>query len=500
MLPLLDSKLGKIIVLIIVESKMNPNEYARLDGVALAAAIKCGDVSAMEVTEAAIGVIEKLNPKLNAVVMTNFDNARDVAKDVHADTPLAGVPFLLKDINQFSHDMPTTFSCAFFADVAAKPDSELVSRWRKAGLIVLGKTNTPEFAEDFVCEPTFRGLTLNPWNLEVTTGGSSGGAGAAVASGMVPFAHGTDLGGSIRIPAACCGVFGLKPTTGLNPVGPYYPEISGGFNSDHVLSRTVRDSAAALDTSAGPMRGARYHVRPMVGSYLKVLDQPVPTLRIGVSKRTPYGDAVGVNQEHAVDKASAALQSMGHELVEYSHPDNLGLGNWMESLWMMDVVYEIENRIQELGREPELNEIDALTRYSREHVAGLTAMDLYRARQGAHDASIKLMNSMCDLDMVLTPALGSDPIAVGTLDSRTDNFIMEKWVEAGHAFAPFAYICNVTGQPSASLPVQLDEGKQPCAVQLAGHHLQDHVMLQVAQQLEEYFQWSNYRPPVWAGF
>jgi amidase len=172
----------------------------------------------------------------------------------------------------------------------------------------------------------------------------------------------------------------------------------------------------------------------------------------------------------------------------------------MESLWMMDVVYEIENRIQELGREPELNEIDALTRYSREHVAGLTAMDLYRARQGAHDASIKLMNSMCDLDMVLTPALGSDPIAVGTLDSRTDNFIMEKWVEAGHAFAPFAYICNVTGQPSASLPVQLDEGKQPCAVQLAGHHLQDHVMLQVAQQLEEYFQWSNYRPPVWTGF
>jgi amidase len=498
-LTLLNSKLGKIIVLIIAESKMTPNEYARLDGVALAAAIKCGDVSAMEVTEAAICVIEKLNPKLNAVVMTNFDNARNVAKDVLADTPLAGVPFLLKDINQFSHDMPTTFSCEFFADVVAKPDSELVSRWRKAGLIVLGKTNTPEFAEDFVCEPTFRGVTLNPWNLEVTTGGSSGGAGAAVASGMVPFAHGTDLGGSIRIPAACCGVFGLKPTTGLNPVGPYYPEISGGFNSDHVLSRTVRDSAAALDTSAGPMRGARYHVRPMVGSYLKVLDQPVPTLRIGVSKCTPYGDTVGVNQEQAVDKASAALQSMGHELVEYSHPDNLGLGNWMESLWMMDVVYEIENRIQELGREPDLHEMDALTRYSREHVAGLTAMDLYRARQRAHDASIKLMNSMCDLDMVLTPALGSDPIAVGTLDSRTDNFIMEKWIEAGHAFAPFAYICNVTGQPSASLPVQLAEGKQPCAVQLAGHHLQDHVMLQVAQQLEEHFQWSNYRPPVWAG-
>lgn len=478
---------------------MNPNEYARLDGVALAAAIKRGDVSAMEVTKTAIGVVEKLNPKLNAVVMTNFDNARDAAKGVLADTALAGVPFLLKDVNQFSHDMPTTFSCAFFADAAAKPDSELVSRWRKAGLIILGKTNTPEFAEDFVCEPTLRGVTLNPWNAEVTTGGSSGGAGAAVASGMVPFAHATDLGGSIRIPAACCGVFGLKPTTGLNPVGPYYPEISGGFNSDHVLSRTVRDSAAALDTSAGPMRGARYHVRPMVDSFLKALDQPVPTLRIGVSKRTPYGDAVGANQEHAVDEVSAALQSMGHELVEYCHPDDLGLGSWMESLWMMDVIYEIENRIQELGREPARHEVDALTRYCREHVASMTAMDLYRARQGAHEASIKLMDSMSDLHMVLTPALGSDPIAVGALDSRTDNFTMEKWSEAGHAFAPFAYICNITGQPAASLPVQLVEGEQPCAVQLAGHHLQDHVVLQVAQQLEEHFQWSRYRPPVWAG-
>ncbi len=143
--------------------------------------------------------------------------------------------------------------------------------------------------------------------------------------------------------------------------------------------------------------------------------------------------------------------------------------------------------------------MDALTRYCREHIASLTAMDLCRARQGAHEASIKLMDSMIDLHMVLTPALGSDPIAVGELDSRTDAFTIEQWGEKGHAFAPFAYICNVTGQPSASLPVQLVEGEHPSAVQLAGHHLQDHVVLQVSQQLEAHFQWSNYRPPVWAG-
>jgi len=476
---------------------MNPNEYTQFDGIALAEIIKKGEVSPLEVTEAAISVVEQLNEKLNAVVMTNFDNARRYAQAELGDTPLSGVPFLLKDVNQFSHDMPTTFSCQFFEDAKAKPDSELVARWRNTGLVVLGKTNTPEFAEDFVCEPTLRGVTLNPWNADLTTGGSSGGAGAAVASGMVPFAHATDLGGSIRIPAACCGVFGLKPTTGLNPVGPYYLEIAGGFNSDHVLSRTVRDSAASLDATAGPMRGARYHVTPKVDSYLDILNTPVHKLRIGVSSKTPYADDVGESQQRAVKTVSAALEGMGHELSEYRHPDNLELGSWMESLWMMDVVFEVEKRIHELGREPEHHELDALTRYCREHVASLSAMDLYKARQGAHEASVKLMDSMCDLDLVLTPSLGSDPIPVGAMDSRTENFNMNTWGETGHAFAPFAYICNVTGQPAASLPVQLDAGQHPCAVQLAGHHREDHIILQVAAQLEEHFQWCNYRPPVW---
>lgn len=478
---------------------MKPNEYAQLDGIALAEIIRRGEVSPLEVTETAIGVIEKLNPILNAVVISNFDNARRYAQGELGDTPLSGVPFLLKDVNQFSHDMPTTFSCKFFENAEPKPDSALVSRWRDAGLVILGKTNTPEFAENFVCEPTLRGVTLNPWNAEVTTGGSSGGAGAAVASGMVPIAHATDLGGSIRIPAACCGVFGLKPTTGLNPVGPHYPEISGGFNSDHVLSRTVRDSAASLDATAGPLRGSRYHVTPKVDSFLCSLDSPDLQLRIGVSALTPYGDSVGESQQQAVKAVSSALESMGHYLSEYKYPNDLGLGSWMESLWMMDIVFEIEQRIKELGREPEYHELDALTRYCRDHVSGMSAMDLYRARQGAHDASIKLMHSMRDLDLVLTPSLGSDPIPVGALDSRTENFDMNTWAEDGHAFAPFAYICNITGQPAASLPIQLARGQHPCAIQLAGHHREDHVVLRVAAQIEEHFQWSTYRPPVWAG-
>ena len=220
---------------------MNFADYADLDAIAVSAAIKKGDLSAVDVIDKAIAISERLNPRLNAVVMTNHDNARETVRHQLPDSPIAGTPFLLKDVNQFTHDMPTTFSCRFFNGASPKPDSELVARWRRAGLVFLGKTNTPEFAEDFVCEPTFRGVTLNPWDTALTTGGSSGGAAAAVASGMVPLAHGTDLGGSIRIPSACCGIFGLKPTTGLNSVAPYYMELSNGFNSDHVLTRSVRD-------------------------------------------------------------------------------------------------------------------------------------------------------------------------------------------------------------------------------------------------------------------
>ena len=208
---------------------------------------------------------------------------------------------------------------------------------------------------------------------------------------------------------------------------------------------------------------------------------------------------MGNNQVAAVDRVSTALEDMGHKIYEYTYPSDLGLGSWMEDLWMVDIVYEIENRIAEVGREPEAHELEALTHFLREHVAGLSAMDLYRARQGAHQASIKLMNSMSEVDLVLTPTLGTDPIPVGYMDSRTENFDFDTWGEQGHAFAPFAYICNVSGQPAASLPIQLNPEEHPCAVQLAGHSCEDHLILQVAAQLEQHFQWQNYRPPIWAG-
>jgi amidase len=228
---------------------------------------------------------------------------------------------------------------------------------------VMGKSNTPEFAEDFVCESKFRGAALNPWNTAMTTGGSSGGAAAAVASGMVPIAHGTDLGGSIRIPAACCGVFGLKPTTGLNPVDASHQELASGFNSDHVLTRSVRDSAAVLDATAWPITGYRYQVARQVPCYLDCLSQDLATLKIGVCTQTPTGIQAPARQTRAVQKIADMLGREGHELIDYNYPQELQLGEWMDLLWTFDVVYEIERRSAELGRAPQARELEAMTTY-----------------------------------------------------------------------------------------------------------------------------------------
>ncbi|MFT5113209.1 MAG: amidase [Parasphingorhabdus sp.] len=474
---------------------MNLEEYANLDAISLATLVRQEQLSATEVATTSIGAIEQLNPILNAVVMKNYDNARKQAANA-SNTSLAGVPFLIKDVNVFTQDMPTTFSCAFFETAKPRPDSLIVKRWRESGLMVMGKSNTPEFAEDFVCESTFRGPALNPWDTTMTTGGSSGGAAAAVASGMVPVAHATDLGGSIRIPAACCGVYGLKPTTALNPVDYCRAELASGFNSDHVVTRSVRDSAAVLDATALPVPGYRYQQQRPVESYLAALNDKPRSLRIGVTTMTPMGDRVPQRQQQAVALISELLEKNGHHLIEYHYPKELEFAAWMDALWMFDVVDEIDRRIKEVGREPRDEELDAMTRHIRERVAEMSAMDHYYARVAAHSNSIMLMGSMTDLDMVLSPALGSDPIPVGSMDSRTNAFDYATWMSQGNTFAPYSYICNMTGQPAASVPVFVDDGP-PVAIQLAGQLGDDLSVLQISAFIEAERPWIQRKPPIY---
>lgn len=475
---------------------MTLHSLATEDGLALAARIARKDLSVREAVEAAIGVIERLNPLLNAVVAERFDAARAEADDMDRawpaqPGPLWGVPFLLKDVNLYSSVLPTRFASRFFTDAHPKGDSTLVRRWRDGGLVILGTSNTPEFAGDFTTEPLAYGPCRNPWNPDVTVGGSSGGAAAAVAAGMVPLAHGTDLGGSIRIPAACCGVFGFKPSVGLNPLGPWWEEIAGGLDSDHVLTRSVRDSAAALDLTAGPDLGTRVGWQPPQGGYLAALDQPLAPLRIGVTVRDTHGRKAGPAQVESVELIAALLEQMGHNVEPYAYPQTAQSGAWSESLWTVDILHLVKERAEELGRDPEPNELEPITWTFLEKARNLSALDHLHARQLMVAAAQALGQSMANLDLILSPALSEDPPPIGALTFEANGHDLGRWAERGYAFAPFATPANLAGQPSAVLPVTSTDRGLPVAVQITGRTGHDALVLHAAYAIERALPLAN---------
>lgn len=452
---------------------MNVSEYVTYDGVELADLIKRRKVSRREVVEAAIQVIEARNSDLNAVICKNFD-ALVRNSESNGQSPLDGVPFLLKDANLYSTDMPTTFGSAYFRGSAPQRDSIMVERWRKAGLIILGKTNTPEFAAEFVTEPQAYGVTNNPAAPGLTVGGSSGGAASAVAAGMVPIAHATDLGGSIRIPAACCGVFGFKPTSGLNPVGPYFREIAGGLNSDHVVSRTVRDSAASLDITANE--------RPKMGSFLSALSAPIGSLRIGISEKDPSGKIVGSDQRSAVNYAARMLEDMGHIISEYTYPNDLS-ADWFDYLWIFDIVDLVEQRARQIGRPPQLDELEPLTwqLLDKARAGGRRAHDEAQVARATYNG--RYLASMQDVDVLLTPTLAENPPATGKLSFKAFDDV-ERWNNAGYGFAPFSTPSNISGQPSASCPWLRNASGLSIGIQISGKPGADLLVLQLSAQLE----------------
>ena len=466
------------------------------DAIDLAARITKRELSVREATEAAIDSIEKQNPRLNAVVAERFDAARADAEAMDQNYlekagPLWGVPFLLKDVNLYSSVLPTRFASRFFATAQPKGDSTMVRRWRAGGLVVLGTTNTPEFAGDFTTEPLAYGPCRNPWNTLVTVGGSSGGAAAAVASGMVPMAHGTDLGGSIRIPAACCGVFGFKPSVGLNPLGPWWDEIAGGLDADHVLTRSVRDSAAALDLTAGPDQGTRIGRPALTGGYLAALERAVAPLRLGLCTKDAHGRSAGTTQVGAVEKVAALLESMGHIVLPYEFPVEAQSGSWFDSLWIAEVLHLVNERARELGRQPDREELEPMTWAFIERAKELSALDLLEARIKMTAVAQAIGHSVEGTDVIITPALSEDPPALGTLTFAACGSHIDRWVERGYRFAPFAVPANLAGQPSAVLPVSLTTSGLPVAVQITGRPGDDALVLGVSKALEEAIGWTG---------
>ena len=392
----------------------------------------------------------------------------------------------------FRRHMP---AASFRDPAASETDSLLVRRWRSAGLVIAGRTNTSEFATDFTCEPELYGPSRNPWDVNRTPGGSSGGAAAAVASGMVPAAHASDSGGSIRVPAACCGVFGFKPTSGLVATGADCGPLVGGLNCDHAITRTVRDSAAILDATAGPETGLPAVRTDLKGSFAALLARPPGRLRIGFCPESPRGLKPDQETRIRLEEATRLLLELGHAVVPWIWPVCPDPAEEALLFWSSELAAAIERRARELGREPGTAELGSLVRWSLEHARRARSTDVVRAREAIRRIQVAMAEAMEGFDVLLTPVLTEPPLESG-MATRWLAGDVEEWMRRSLQFAPYTEMFNVTGQPAMSVPLFHGPGRLPIGMQFVGRLGRDGQLLRLARQLEETAPWQERRPPL----
>jgi amidase len=470
-------------------------EYADYDGLGLAALVREGEVAPAELVEACIERIEARNPTLNAVVHKAYDEARSVAAGDLPDGPFKGVPFLIKDLGLQVKGWPRT-SGSRFAEVAAdERDSELVKRYRAAGVILVGKTNTPEFGIPGVTTSARLGPCRNPWNPGHISGGSSGGAAAAAAAGMVPLAHASDGLGSIRIPAACCGLVGLKTTRDRNPNGPEDTDRAIGFSVDHVVSRTVRDSAAMLDATGYPEPDSPYAPPPKAGPYLDEVSKSPGKLRIAWSSETANGKPIGEEVRAALERTADLLKGLGHEVFEQ------GLGVDYRTLYRAQALVSASNFaagikrwIEIKGREPG-DDIEPLARRAYEAGKRISGQDALWGWQQLRIMNRQILQRFETFDVYLTPVLGTPPPEVTFLDTLTED--LREFDRRQAQTFPFTPPFNFTGQPSLSLPLHQSEGGLPIAMMFTARYADEATLFRLAGQLEKEQPWKDRRPMVW---
>jgi amidase len=493
---------------------MNPfPDYESYDSLGLAALIRRREVSAGEVVEAAIVRIEARNPAINAVIHTMFDQARRTASAPLPDGPFAGVPFLLKDLLAACAGEPLTSSCRFLAAHVSDHDSELVTRHRRAGLVFLGKTNTPELGILGVTEPVLHGPTRNPWQLEQTPGGSSGGSAAAVASRMVPIAHGGDGGGSIRIPASCCGVFGLKPSRGRNPLGPDFGEAWCGMVQEHALTRSVRDSAALLDATCGPDLGAPYFAPPPARPYLTEVGRDPDRCRIAFTAKSLFGEHTHPDCRAAVEDAARLCESLGHSVTEAVPALDKGpLRRAYLAVVAVNTARAIDFAGEIMGRLPTRDGFEKETWFLGLIGRHMPAHEYQAAIDHLQGVRRSVAAFFERYDLLLTPTLAHPPARIGALaptvgqrlamvvlgavPSRTllARALDEMAAEAFEATAN-TMLFNQTGQPAMSVPLWWSTGGLPIGTQVAARYGEEDLLFRVAAQLEEARPWSNRKPP-----
>jgi len=478
---------------------VNDSELALLDATAQADLVRSREVQPRELVEAAIRRIERLNPTLNAVVTPMFDDALERASGPLPDGPFTGVPFVLKDLTAQQAGVRYTEGSAFLADNVSTHDQELVVRQRRAGLVVVGKTNAPEFGILPTTEPRLFGPTRNPWATGHTSGGSSGGTAAAVASGMVPMGHGNDGGGSIRIPASCCGLFGLKPTRARNPMGPATGDTLGGLACEHALTRSVRDSAALLDATHGPDAGDPYWAPPVARPFIEEVGADPGRLRIAVTTAAATGVPVHDDCVRAVRETAALCEELGHEVFDFAADDVDGsaLSDAFLTLYVAGVTASIAGWAQATGRTATEADFEPLTWAMREMGATRSPADYLLATGYLQRFSRQVARWYDGFDVWLTPVLAEPPLPLGTFDAPPDQPLLPL-LRAG-AWVPFTPIANITGQPAMSVPLHWNDAGLPIGSHFVGRFGDEATLLRLAAQLERARPWADRRPPAWSG-
>lgn len=487
------------------------------DAVGLAELVKKKDVTPGELLTEAIRRVAQVNPELNAVVLDLHEQARALIDAGLPDGAFRGVPFLLKDLAQPWAGSPLKNASRLYETYVPEKNGELLTRLLAAGLVPFGRTNSSELGILPICEPALHGPTHNPWRRGVTAGGSSGGAAAIVAARALPMAHGGDAGGSIRIPASACGVFGLKPTRARNPAGPDASERAHGLGQEHVLSLSVRDSALLLDVTHGPESTAQYWAPPPAGSYLEETKRPPKTLRVAFTHEPLLPGEAHADCKRSIEDAVALLTSLGHACVEAAPPvDGARIARSFFITYCAGVAGELKVAEQHLKRPARPSDVEPTT--------WLMAM-LGRTRFSASEFSVALRDLqgmsrdvhrfMDDYDLFLTPALGKPPVAHGALtppgfEKRAQELVarfdltsalklpglVDKAVSRAFGFAPFTAVANVTGQPSMSVPLWWNDDGLPMGACFTGRFGDEATLFRLAAQLEQARPWRDRKPAV----
>jgi amidase len=491
-------------------------EYDHYDALGLADLVRRKEISPQELCEEAISRIDTINPKINAVIYRMYDIAHKSLKGQLPQGPFTGVPFLIKDLLASYAGVPMTMGSKAYKNYIPSQDSELMKRYKASGVVILGKTNTPEFGLMGVTEPELHGPTRNPWNLNHTPGGSSGGSAAAVASGMVPMASGGDGGGSIRIPSAYCGLFGLKPTRGRNPTGPEYGEIWQGAAVQHVITRSVRDSAAMMDAINGADAGAPYIIPRPERPYLEEVGRTPGHLRIAFTIKSPLGTGVHPECSEAVEKAAKLLEGLGHK-VEEAEPaiDGVALAKSYVTMYFGEIAADIEEMGKILGRRPKPSDVEgptwALNLLGKTLSAGKFVLAVRQWNTFARQMGIFHEK----YDLYLTPTTAFPPVKIGELKPKPAEEIAMKVVNTlglgklmilsgipdqlaiqNLAKTPYTQLANITGLPAMSVPLHCTKDGLPCGVQFIARFGDEATLFRLAAQLEKAQPWFDKRPRV----